>query len=174
MNGHIPSELYTYGWYSMSTLKGFSLRIKIQVCWIFKKIWPAFKIFELWAYFRSTVADSLNLNKKNWTSLWQRRNKFLSTFFPTTPVIMVNFYHTIIRICLQCRRPGFDPWVRKIPLQKAMVTNSSILAWRIPWTGDPGGLQSIGLQRVGCDWVINRVSEYYGDNFIYLQHELLR
>ena len=35
------------------------------------------------------------------------------------------------------------------PLEKAMATLSSILAWRIPWTEDPGGLQSIGSQRVG-------------------------
>ena len=35
------------------------------------------------------------------------------------------------------------------PLGKKMATHSSILAWRIPWTVEPGGLQSIGLQRVG-------------------------
>ena len=33
-------------------------------------------------------------------------------------------------------------------LEKGMATHSSILAWRIPWTEEPGGLQSIGLQRV--------------------------
>ena len=37
------------------------------------------------------------------------------------------------------------------PLEKGMATHSSILAWRIPWTGEPGGLQSMGLQRVGQD-----------------------
>ena len=37
------------------------------------------------------------------------------------------------------------------PLEKGMATHSSILAWRIPWTEEPGGLQSIGLQRVGHD-----------------------
>ena len=37
------------------------------------------------------------------------------------------------------------------PLEKEMATHSSILAWRIPWTEKPGGLQSIGLQRVGHD-----------------------
>ena len=37
------------------------------------------------------------------------------------------------------------------PLEKGMVTHSSILAWRIPWTEGPGGLQSIGLQRMGHD-----------------------
>ena len=37
------------------------------------------------------------------------------------------------------------------PLEKEMVTHSSILAWRIPWTEDPGRLQSTGSQRVGHD-----------------------
>ena len=37
------------------------------------------------------------------------------------------------------------------PLEKGMATHSSIPAWRIPWTEEPGGLQSIGLQRVGHD-----------------------
>ena len=34
-------------------------------------------------------------------------------------------------------------------LEKEMATHSSVLAWRIPWTEGPGGLQSMGLQRVG-------------------------
>ena len=38
------------------------------------------------------------------------------------------------------------------PLEKEMATQSSILAWRIPWTEEPGGLQSTGSQRVGHDW----------------------
>ena len=37
-------------------------------------------------------------------------------------------------------------------LEKGMATHSSILAWRIPWTEEPGGLRSIGPQRVGHDW----------------------
>ena len=37
------------------------------------------------------------------------------------------------------------------PLEKEMATHSSILAWRIPWTEEPGRLQSMGLQRVGLD-----------------------
>ena len=35
------------------------------------------------------------------------------------------------------------------PLEKGTATHSSILAWRIPWTEEPGGLQSMGLPRVG-------------------------
>ena len=38
------------------------------------------------------------------------------------------------------------------PLEKEMATHSSILAWRIPWTEEPGGLQSMGSQMVGHDW----------------------
>ena len=46
-----------------------------------------------------------------------------------------------------------ETWVRSLgwedPLEKEMATHSSILAWRIPWTEEPGGLQSTGSQRVG-------------------------
>ena len=38
------------------------------------------------------------------------------------------------------------------PLEKGMASHSSILAWEIPWTEESGGLQSMGLQRVGHDW----------------------
>ena len=41
----------------------------------------------------------------------------------------------------------FNPWGRKIPLEKEMATPSSILSWEIPWTEKPGGLQSMGLQK---------------------------
>ena len=40
---------------------------------------------------------------------------------------------------------------REDPLEKRMATHSSILAWRIPWTEEPGGLQSMGSQRVRHD-----------------------
>ena len=38
------------------------------------------------------------------------------------------------------------------PLEKEMAAHSNILAWRIPWTEEPGGLQSMGLQRVRHEW----------------------
>ena len=40
---------------------------------------------------------------------------------------------------------------REDPLEKEMVIHSSILAWRVPWTEEPGGLQSMRSQRVGHD-----------------------
>ena len=44
---------------------------------------------------------------------------------------------------------SFEPWVGKILWEEDMATRSSILARRIPWTEEPGGLQSIGSHRVG-------------------------
>ena len=47
-------------------------------------------------------------------------------------------------------------WVQSLgwedPLEKEMATPTSILAWRFPWTEEPGGLQSVGLQRVRHNW----------------------
>ena len=62
------------------------------------------------------------------------------------------------RIYLQIRRHG-QTWVGSLvgggsghPLEEGMATQSSILAWRNPWTEEPGGLQSTGSQGVGHDW----------------------
>ena len=53
----------------------------------------------------------------------------------------------------------WETWVQSLcqedPLEKEMATHSSILAWRIPWTEEPGGLQSTGWQTVGRDWATN-------------------
>ena len=49
----------------------------------------------------------------------------------------------------------WETWVQSLgwedPLENEMAAHSSILAWRIPWTEEPGGLQSMGSQRVGHD-----------------------
>ena len=44
-------------------------------------------------------------------------------------------------------------------MEKEVATRSSILAWEIPWTEEPGGLQSVGLQRVGHDLVSEQQGE---------------
>ena len=46
------------------------------------------------------------------------------------------------------------------PLEKEMATHSSILAWRIPWTEELGGLQSMELQRVRHDWATNTFTSH--------------
>ena len=59
------------------------------------------------------------------------------------------------RICLLMQETTQEMRVRSLgqedPLEEEMATHSSILAWRIPWTEEPGGLQSTELQRVGHD-----------------------
>ena len=55
-----------------------------------------------------------------------------------------------------------DPW------EKEMAPHSSILAWKIPWTEEPGRLQSMGSQRVGRDWVTNTFTFPFGNHeFVY-------
>ena len=60
----------------------------------------------------------------------------------------------VVRICLPMQETQ-ETWVSSMgqenPLEKGMATHFSILAWRIPWTEEPGGLQSMGSQRVGRD-----------------------
>ena len=61
-----------------------------------------------------------------------------------------------------------ETWVqslgREVPLEKEMETHSSILAWRIPWTEEPGGLQSMGSQRVGLLWREKHIQHCLQDN----------
>ena len=49
------------------------------------------------------------------------------------------------------QEPQVQSLGQKYPLEKGMASHSSILAWRIPWTEEPGRLQSMGLQRVTHD-----------------------
>ena len=54
---------------------------------------------------------------------------------------------------LKCLPAIWETWVRSLgwedPLEKEVATHSSILGWKIPWTGEPGWPQSTGSQRVG-------------------------
>ena len=69
-----------------------------------------------------------------------------------------------------------ETWVRSLgwedPLEKEMATHSSTLAWKIPWTEEPGRLQSMGSQRVGHDWATSVFSK--GTNTDTLSSNLLR
>ena len=56
-----------------------------------------------------------------------------------------------------CNTGRFNPWVQSLslenPLKKGIATHSNSLAWRIPWTEEPGGLQSMGSQKVTHEWL---------------------
>ena len=65
----------------------------------------------------------------------------------------------------RCRQ---ETWVQSLgqedPLEKEMATHSSILAWKIPWTEEPGGLQSMGSQGVGMIWGVS-TSTIFADKY---------
>ena len=64
-----------------------------------------------------------------------------------------------------------ETWVcyldQEDPLQKEMATHSSILVWEIPWTEEPGGLQSMGSQRVRHDLVTKATNKIIDINCMY-------
>ena len=69
--------------------------------------------------------------------------------------LLVNFFFSLIAELVKNPPVMQETLVQFLgqedPLEEGMATLSSVLAWRIPWTEEPGGLQSIGLQRVGHD-----------------------
>ena len=66
-----------------------------------------------------------------------------------------------IESACQCRRHRFNPLGQEDLLEKEMATHSRILAWEIPWTEEPGGLQSMGLQRVGYNLAMKQQLVHY-------------
>ena len=73
-------------------------------------------------------------------------------FFPNIRAFLVA---QMIKILPEMQETQVQSLGQEDPLEKEMATHSSILAWRIPWTDEPGGLQSMGSQRVGHDWATN-------------------
>ena len=77
----------------------------------------------------------------------------------------------------------WDTWVRSLgrvdPLEEEMATHSSTLAWKIPWTEEPGGLQSMRSQRVRHDWATSLsfffipYLIFFFSPFLYIQKHLL-
>ena len=67
-------------------------------------------------------------------------------------VVMTSLVTQMIKHPPTMRETQFRSMGWEDPLEKEMATHSSILAWRIPWTEEPGGLQSTGSQRFGHDW----------------------
>ena len=53
--------------------------------------------------------------------------------------------------CRRCKRCGFNPWVAKIPCRKKWQPTPVFLPEKIPWTEEPGRLQSMGSQSIGHD-----------------------
>ena len=75
-----------------------------------------------------------------------------NTAIPYIPVLSIQGFSVAQMVknlpAFNAGNPGFVPGSRRSP-GEGMATHSSILAWRIPWTEEPGGLQSLGWERVG-------------------------
>ena len=85
---------------------------------------------------------------QKWTERKEEGSKRGSLCWPRAPLVAQRLKHL----------PAMqETWVWSLgwedPLEKEMATHSSILAWKIPWTEEPGRLYSTGQQRVGHDWV---------------------
>ena len=63
---------------------------------------------------------------------------------------------------------------QKYALEKEMATLSSILAWRIPWTEEPDGIQSMGSQRIGQDRVTEHTINFYSSLGVNLKCQFLK
>ena len=87
-----------------------------------------------------------------------------------TPTLAGEFWTTSLVAQTVKRLPTMqETWVQSLgqedSLEKEMATHSSTLAWKIPWTEEPGRLQSVGSQRRGQDWVTS-LSKYLISNFM--------
>ena len=90
----------------------------------------------------------------NLVIIFSQLAQLLMEFSPLLTSLMTQLY----RIHLQCRRLWFDPWVGKIPWHGKWQPALVFLPGKTPWTEEPGGLQSMGLQRV--NWVCTHVLHY--------------
>ena len=91
---------------------------------------------------------------------------FISHFFPSVSLSLLSlsyfshslfftFFLSVVSQMVENPPAVQETWVQSLGREdtskKGMAAHSIILAWRIPWTEEPGGLQSVGLQRVGHD-----------------------
>ena len=92
------------------------------------------------------------------TILWANVDVFKTTGSRETIIGTETYMAAGKESTCQCRRRKMRSLGQEDLLEKEMATRSSILAWKIPWTEDPGGLQSMGPQRVGHDWATEHTS----------------
>ena len=100
---------------------------------------------------RETRVQSLG-QKISWRREWQPTPVFLPPPPPTQKRGSKKYCASLVTQTVKNLPVMWETRVQSLgredPLEKEMATHSSILAWRVPWTEEPGGLQSMGLQRV--------------------------
>jgi len=130
-------------------------------CWTMVRSWTQRDwVYQLQLYHLRIVWSWASLPKlvpqQNWTS---KRNQEEGFVWICSQILLYDSKaHALLLVAqrLKCLPVMWETQVwslgREDPLEKEMATHSSILAWRIPWMEEPGGLQSMGSQRVGHDW----------------------
>ena len=107
---------------------------------------------------------NMRISSRRWTRLNNKLN-FWRQFLPLCQCKFWGFFNYLWTICIwasvlaqivknlpviwENQIPSLD---QEDPVEKGKATHSNILPWRIPWTENPGKLQSMGLQKVGRDW----------------------
>ena len=81
-------------------------------------------------------------------TIWTFLSKWRSLLFNMLPRFGASLVAQMVKHLPAMRETQVQSLGQKVPLEKKMATHSSSLAWKIPWTEEPGRLQSMGLQRV--------------------------
>ena len=133
--------------------------------------------------------DSLKINNEPNISILKKTLIFLNLFELNLEAmykyekILTSYYYRaslvaqMVRSLPAARETQVQPLDWEDPLEKEMATHSRILAWKIPWTEEPGGLQSIGLQRIGHDWATSlyhykwKIESEFNNYWAYIQHK---
>ena len=129
--------------------------------------YPGHRVRGAWplCYLTSWKVEVESRNKYHFveTDHWWLRTLLMTSLILKTTLIKVenNIYQmllcALVAQSVKDLPAMWETWVSSLgwedPLEKEMAIHSSIPAQRIPWTEEPGGLQSMGLQRVGHDWV---------------------
>ena len=128
--------------------------------WFFKRVWVKY-IFWNWLLELLLCIGFLKIDDHAYDISW---GQVSFTYSPTGCVNIkcpsAHLLRASLVVQMAKKLPAVqEAWVRSSgredPLEKRMCTHSSILAWEIPWTQEPGSLQSMGLQRIRHDWATN-------------------
>ena len=135
MCGYGEKESFLHCWWKC--------KLVLSLC---KTLWKFLKKLKTRATTRSNRSTPGYIPKENGNTNSKRYTyQFIAALF------------IIAKMWIQPKCPTVDEWVKKmwythIYMEKAMAPHSSTLAWKIPWTEEPGRLQSMGSHRIGHDW----------------------
>ena len=105
-----------------------------------------------WSQMQRNAEPMLERQAMPW---WHFLRHWVRCFLSLGTFLKLSWWLRWERICLQCERPGFYPWIGKISWKRAWQHSPVFLTGESPWTEEPGGLQSMGSKRVKHDCVTN-------------------